>query len=135
MNTALSTVNAPPVEAGSGNGIARVGCVLSAPAILKSDADDKSAPDRVLQDKRLKQGAKVLWMYLKVRSNSMGQCWPTQRQIFAAIGCDGHSLKDWNEQLHEAGYLTFKKEPGRRNYTYTLRVLASDVGWLHRNGL
>jgi hypothetical protein len=94
----------------------------AAPPILKSDGDDKSAPDRVLQDKRLPQGAKVLWMYLKMRSNAQSQCWPTQRQIFAAIGCDGHSLKDWNEQLHEAGYLTFKKEPGRRNYTYTLRV-------------
>ena len=61
-------------------------------------------------------------MYLLTRTDKHGQCFPTQRQIASDIGCKTDFVKKWNEQLCDAGYLTYEKEPGRRNFTYTVRT-------------
>jgi hypothetical protein len=79
---------------------------------------------RLIYDWRICKGAKLLWLYLRDRDNSAGQCWPDQRTIANDLRCKTHSLPGWTRQLIRCGYLHTKRVGQRHNFRYT--VLTGD---------
>ena len=67
--------------------------------------------DRLLLDKQLGHGAKILWLILRRHRNSRtGLCCPGYRTIAAEMGCDIGSIRGWLEALKAQRWLSWSEE-------------------------
>jgi hypothetical protein len=84
---------------------------------------------RVLYDRRLSPGAKLLWFYLNDRKNKNGQAWPSFRTIAKEIRCNTTSITGRISELYAAGYIKTERMGQHHHFRYT--ILGGDnKGWL-----